>query len=132
MRRLLSKILWNLLLNILALAGVIYLLRDVTFGPGVVSTQDQLRALLLVGGLIGILNLVLKPLITLLSLPVIILTVGLFLLVINTFVFYLAVNLIPGAVVVQDQSAYFWGAMLFCILNTIEQLLFPFRAPKHE
>lgn len=130
MRRLITKILWNLVLNILALAGVIYLLPAVVFGPELNDLSSQIRALVVVGGIIGILNVVLKPLIMLLSLPVIILTIGLFLLVINTFVFWLAVGLVPGAIVVTDPSAYFWGALLFSILNSVEQLLFPFRAKK--
>ncbi len=128
MRRFFTKVLWNFLLNVLALAAVIFLLRDVQFAPGITALQDQARALLVVGGIVGLLNVTLKPLMTLLSLPVILVTVGLFLLVINTFIFYVAVNVAPWAVVVTDVSAYFWGAILFSIVNTIEHTLFPFKA----
>ena len=131
MRRLLQKILWNILLNILALAAVVYLLESVQFAPVVATLQQQARTLLLAGFIIGVLNITVKPIITLLTLPVVLLTVGLFLLVINAFIFYATVEMLPAhELIVRDPSGYFWGALLFSGINTVEHTLVPFRA-KH-
>lgn len=133
MKRFFSKLLWNLIINVLSLWTVIFLLANVKFAAQIDTTLERLQALLLAGIIIGLLNVFLKPLITLLSLPVIFLTVGLFLLVINSFIFYLTVQIMPGQeIVVIDPSAYFWGAVLFSIVNTIEHLIFPFRAKKKD
>jgi putative membrane protein len=131
MKRFFSKLLWNLILNILALWAVIFLLSDVKFSSEIDTTLERLQALVIAGLVIGLLNIFLKPLITLLSLPVIFLTVGLFLLVINSFIFYLTVQIMPShEIAVIDQSAYFWGALVFSIVNTIEHIIFPFRPKK--
>lgn len=45
----------------------------------------------------GVLNLIVKPIIELFSLPITFLTLGLFSLVINGIVLYLAFALVPGA-----------------------------------
>lgn len=134
MKRLMQKILWNLLLNIGAMAAVLFLLHDVHFGPQATTIIDQLRTLVIAGLLIGALNMLLKPFLIFLSLPAIFLTVGLFLLVINTLIFYFTVQLMPeGTLLVDSTVAYFLSALIFSIVNTVEQILLPFRAPKtHE
>ena len=51
----------------------------------------------LIGGfLFSIVNAVLKPIIVILSLPAILLTLGLFMLIVNGFMVYLSVLLTPG------------------------------------
>ena len=63
--------------------------------PGVDYTGGWLY-LLLVGLVIGLINLLVKPLVSLLSLPLVIVTLGLFYLVINGLMFWLAAWLLDG------------------------------------
>lgn len=53
-------------------------------------------ALLVSGALFGLFNLVVRPIAVLLSLPVLVLTLGLFYLVLNGLLLWLASGLLPG------------------------------------
>ena len=63
--------------------------------PGVDYVGD-LPYLLLTGLVIGLINLLVKPLVTLLTLPAVMVTLGLFLLVINGAMLLLAAALLDG------------------------------------
>lgn len=134
MPRFFTKILWNLALNIGALAAVVWLLRDVRFAEFVDSPGAKLRALVIAGIFIGILNMIVKPLLQLMSLPLIILTFGLFLLLINTFIFYLTIQLMRGGeIIVASGLAYLVGALVFSIVNTVEHVVLgPPRKHAHD
>lgn len=70
---------------------------------------------LLCGGLaIGLVNAVVRPVLTLLSLPITILTLGLFLLVVNGAAFALAAWLTPGFAV-----ANLWWAILGSLVVSV-------------
>jgi len=60
---------------------------------------------------LGVLNTFLKPLLLLLTLPVNILSLGIFTFFVNAFIVMLASWIIPGFVVVS-----FWWAMLFSVI----------------
>ncbi len=79
--------------------------------PGV-SYEGDLLYLLLVGLVIGLINLLVKPLVTLLSLPAVILTLGLFFLVINGALFWLAAALLDGLTVDGCLPAVLGGLVL--------------------
>lgn len=68
---------------------------------------------LLVALVLGLLNVFLKPIITILTLPFTLITLGLFLFVINAFIVWLAGELIGGFKV-----SNFWWALLFSMLMT--------------
>ncbi|MCE1245251.1 MAG: phage holin family protein [Firmicutes bacterium] len=86
-------------------------------GGGFISTEGLVTVL--VGALIlGILNAVLKPVISLLSLPVTCLTLGLFSFVVTGIVFYIAASITPGMAVANFWWAILGGA-LFGFLNSI-------------
>ncbi|HKV07951.1 MAG TPA: phage holin family protein [Thermoanaerobaculia bacterium] len=59
------------------------------FVPGIVYTGDLL-SLLLAGLVIGLINLIVKPIVSFFAFPVIVLTLGLFYLVINGLMLWLA------------------------------------------
>lgn len=105
----------RILLNALALAGVAWLIG----GVEVVGLEAALWA----GLLLGLFNALLKPVLKLLTLPVNILTLGLFGLVINGFLFWLAGELVEGFVVRGPWSA-FWGAILMAIFSALLAILF--------
>lgn len=68
--------------------------------------------------LIGLVNATVKPLLIILTLPITILTLGLFLLVINALVIQLAAWLVPGF----DVDG-FWWALLFGVILSVVNLL---------
>lgn len=78
----------------------------------------------LYGGLIaavvlGALNLFIRPILVILTLPINILTLGLFSLVINALIVMLASSLVPGFAV-----GGFWTAFIFAIVLTVVNWVF--------
>jgi len=57
---------------------------------------DSIEALVVSGLLLGIVNTLLKPILIILTFPITILTLGLFLLVINGLTLFLVANLVDG------------------------------------
>jgi putative membrane protein len=101
------------LLNVLATALAL-LLTDLII-PGVVLANFP--AALLAGVVIGLVNAVIKPVLFLLSLPITILTLGLFSLVINGFCFWLAAAITPGFSV-NGFWAFILGPIVLSIVST--------------
>lgn len=69
--------------------------------------------------LLGILNAVLRPLLLLLALPLLIFTLGLFMLVINALLLYLVGFLLQPHFSVEDFWVAFWGALVISIVSVI-------------
>jgi putative membrane protein len=84
---------------------------------------DRFSDLLVATLVIGLLNAFLRPLVILLTLPVTILTLGLFTLVINGVMFYLASHLVSGFHVTSFGAA-FLAALLFSIFSFVLNMLF--------
>ena len=77
--------------------------------------QSALSAFIFVA-VFGILNILVKPLLVLFTIPITILTLGLFLFVINAVIVLIADAVIPGFDV-----ANFWWALLFSIIISVIQ-----------
>jgi putative membrane protein len=84
---------------------------------------DRFQDLLLATLVIGLLNAFLRPVIILLTLPVTLLTLGLFTLVINGMMFYLAAHLVHGFHVTGFGSA-FVAALLFSMFSFLLNMVF--------
>ena len=84
---------------------------------------DRFQDLLLATLVIGLLNVFLRPVIILLTLPVTLLTLGLFTLVINGLIFYTAANLVPGFHVAGFGAAFI-AAFLFSMFSFVLNLFF--------
>ncbi|SFN82066.1 putative membrane protein [Chitinophaga sp. YR627] len=80
--------------------------------PGV-NIKDFTSALIL-ALVLAILNLLVKPILVLLTLPATLLTLGLFLLVINAVIILLAARLVKGFSV----DGFFW-ALIFSVVLTV-------------
>jgi len=103
------------LINTLAIFVAVLLVPGITFsGPG-----WQLGVVALVFGLV---NLALRPLLTLLTCPLMILTLGLFGLVINAVLLALTAQ-IAASVGVQFRVAGFWPAVLGGLVISIVSLI---------
>jgi len=77
----------------------------------------------LVGALVlGFVNAVVRPLMVLLTLPITILTFGLFLLVVNALMLWLMAALVPG-IRVQGIGSALLGSLVLTLLNLAVELL---------
>ncbi|MCR4329767.1 MAG: phage holin family protein [Candidatus Roizmanbacteria bacterium] len=88
--------------------------------PGV-QVENFLTAIA-VAVVLGILNTLIRPLLVLLTLPITVLTFGLFTLVINTLLIYFTSVLVPGFKVDSFLTAFFFGIVLSItnwFLNTL-------------
>ena len=84
---------------------------------------DRFSDLLIATLVLGLLNAFLRPLIILLTLPVTVLTLGLFTLVINGVMFSLAAYLVSGFHV-SSFGAAFLAALLFSLFSFVLNMLF--------
>ena len=82
--------------------------------PGI-SVQSFYSALI-AALILGLINALIRPIILLLTLPVNILTLGLFTLIINALMFWLASTIVKGFYVAGFWPA-FWGALIMIIVS---------------
>ena len=80
--------------------------------PGL-EVQNTLDAILF-GITLGVVNSVVRPVLTLLTLPITFLTLGLFLLVINAFTFWFASEISYGVHIASFWGA-FWGGLVIWV-----------------
>jgi putative membrane protein len=104
------KLILKWLLHATALLALAYLY------DGVVV--EGLFAALMAALVIGLLNIVLRPVLVVLTLPVTVLTLGLFFFVINALLFWLAANVLQGFEV-RDFGAALWGSLIYSVLGIV-------------
>ncbi|HEY9410467.1 MAG TPA: phage holin family protein [Jiangellaceae bacterium] len=76
------------------------------------STSDKILTLLVVALIFAVVNIVIRPIVTLLSLPLFILTLGLFTFVVNALMLWLT-SWIAGLLNVPFHvDSFFWAAVL--------------------
>lgn len=96
----------KLLINTVSIFVVSYILAGIQV--------DSFLTALVVAVVLAVLNVTLKPLLIVLTIPLTIVTFGLFLLVVNVLVLYAAAALIEGF-----HIAGFWWALLFSLLVSL-------------
>ncbi|HLU51941.1 MAG TPA: phage holin family protein [Flavobacteriaceae bacterium] len=104
----------KLILQLIITAGVVLGLSYIL--SGIVIEDGKFTTALIVALVLGILNLIVKPILVFLTLPATLITFGLFLLVINAVIVLLAEYFVPGFMVEN-----FWWALLFSLLLTLCQ-----------
>lgn len=77
---------------------------------------------LLLALVLGLVNAFIRPLMVVLTFPITVITFGLFLLVVNALMLWLASSLVPGTQV-QKFSSAFLGALLLSVLNLLVDIL---------
>jgi putative membrane protein len=102
------RLLLTWLINAAALMALPYLMHSVT----VTSVGAALVAALV----LGLVNTLIRPVLVLLTLPVTLVSLGLFILVINAFLFWLVAQLVAGFHVAGFGSA-FLAAILYSIIS---------------
>jgi putative membrane protein len=102
------------LINAVALLAISYIMRSVYV--------DNFWTALIVALVLGLLNTLIRPILLLLTLPITLLTLGLFALVINGLLFWLAAQFVVGFYVAGFWSA-FLAALLYSIITTLANKL---------
>jgi putative membrane protein len=102
----------KLLIRILITSGLVLLIAH--FMPGV--QVANFTTALIVAVVLGLLNIFIKPILVILTLPFTIVTLGLFLLVINAIIILLCDNIVGGFGVDS-----FWTALFFSLVLSILQ-----------
>lgn len=72
--------------------------------------------LILAGAVMGFINFFVKPIVNIVSLPLIWLTLGLFTIVINVLMLDLVAHIVP-ALVLDTWTAAFWAVIIISIIN---------------
>ena len=85
--------------------------------PTLIQVESTIAAIIF-ALILGILNAFLRPILLLLTLPLNLLTLGLFTLVINAIVFWVATQL-PSGVHVTDFGAAFLGALVVSAISFV-------------
>jgi putative membrane protein len=102
------RLLLTWLINALALLALKYILPSITV--------DSFVTALIVAVVLGLINTLIRPLFVLLTLPVTILTLGLFLFVINGLLFWAVGSFVPGFHVDGFWAGVF-GAIIYSIIS---------------
>lgn len=89
--------------------------------PGIEHTGTW-GSLLLIALVFGLVNALVRPFLTFLTCPLIIVTMGLFILVINALMLGLTAWLVP-ALVVDGFWPAFWGAIIISLVSSFISLL---------
>ena len=88
-----------------------------TFVPGIAWKGDLIR-LVIAGAILGLFNLIVRPLALLLSLPLLIVTLGLFYFILNGVLLWLAQFVLPGYTV-SGLVAGILGALVMTVVNWV-------------
>ncbi len=119
-------VLW-LVINALGLGAAVWLFEDISL-EGAETRTDQVVALLVVGAVFGVVTSVVRPIVNLLSLPLIILSLGLMLFVTNALMLLLTSEL-AETFELNFRVEGFWtavlGAIVISIASAIASALLP-------
>lgn len=93
------------------------------------STSNQILTLLVVALIFGVVNAVIKPIVQLLSLPLLIVTLGLFTFIVNALMFWLTSGIADLLDVPFHVDGFFWeavlGALVVSFVSWLLNLLLP-------
>ncbi len=105
------RLLIRFIVNMAAVVIAAYLLAGVTI--------DGFMSLVLATVILGIINTIIKPVLTILAFPINALTLGLFSLIINGFLIILVDRLVPGF----EVASFLWAIAFSLVLSIVSGLL---------
>lgn len=73
---------------------------------------ESIQMSILAAGVLGIVNAILRPVVLLLTLPINVLTLGLFTLVINAIMLEVVASLVPGLAIENFRAAFLGGLVI--------------------
>jgi putative membrane protein len=102
------RLLATWIINAIALLALPYLMHSVSI--------DSFGTALLVAVVLGFINAIVRPILIILTLPVTVVSLGLFLLVLNGLLFWMVATWFPGFHVAGFWSAFF-AAILYSLIS---------------
>ena len=108
----LSRLLLRWAFNVVALFVAAWLLSGVSYG-------DSWWSLLIAGVVFTLVNMVVKPILTILSIPFILVTLGLFYFLINILMLYITDWLVTDF----EIDTFWWGALAAIIVSIVNWIL---------
>lgn len=114
------KLFVKLLINAVALGAAAFLIDGIRYG----SIGD----LLIVAAIFGIINALLKPLLKVLTCPLVALSLGIFILVINAFLLWMTGELASGMGItftVANFGAAFFGGLIVSVVSIFLNIIVP-------
>ena len=122
----------KVLVNGIAIWVTTLLVKGINLGSVGASTTSQLVTLLWVAVIFGVINALIKPVMTLLSLPVIVLTLGLFILIVNAAMLELTSWFADQFNLAFHVDQFFWDAVFGAIIITIVSMVVNLFVPDHD
>ena len=123
------RLLLRLLANAAALAVATFLLSGISLTA--TTLEGKILTFLVVGAVFGILNAIIKPIFQLVTIPLVLLTLGLFLIVINACMLLLT-SWLAGLFGLGWSVDGFWTAVLGAIIVSIVSFLLNVFIPDRE
>ena len=114
-----GKFIARIIINAVAIAATVFLLQ-----PNIAVLNNDIGTYLLLGLIFGIINALIKPLVSLLTCPLVILTLGLFVLVINGFMLLLTASFSGGRLMVNGLGWAIIGGIIMGVVNVILEAVF--------
>ena len=117
----------RIMINALSIAVAVNVVSGITF-------TGEWWKMIIIGAVFGIVNSLIKPIVTIFAIPLIILTLGLFTLVVNTLMLLLTAKLShPLDLGLQIQGFWpaFWGALIVSIVSMLLSWLTGLRKIKY-
>ena len=121
-----GKFLLRVIVNAIAIAITASLL------PGIHVVNQDLGTLLIVGLIFGVINALIRPIVTLLTCPFVIVTLGLFIFVINGLMLLLTASLSGGRLTVDG---FWWavgGGIIMGVVGLILESVLGIRGQKNK
>ena len=103
-----------ILLNIISLWIIDYFSTSISF--------KSAGTMIVTALVLGLLELIIKPILSFLSIPITILTLGLFSFVINGFILYLAFSFVDGAYIKSFPTAMLLSIVMTILFMLLEKL----------
>jgi putative membrane protein len=113
----------RVLVNGVALWVAAFFVRGIHLADGATSTSSQIVTILWVALIFGLLNALIKPILTILSLPVIVLTLGLFTLIVNAAMLELTSWFAGQFNLDFHVDQFFWDAVIGALIITVVSMI---------
>jgi len=113
----------KILVNGVALSAAAFLLNGIRFSEGSATLGSRLGTVLWVAVIFGLVNAVIKPVLKFFALPVIVVTLGLFSLVINALMLELTSWFADQFSLAFSVDQFFWDALLGSIIITFVSMV---------
>ncbi len=114
-------------INALGVAAAVWLFQDISL-PGATTTWERVWTLLVVGLIFGLVNSIVRPVVNLLSLPLIVLTLGLFFVITNALMLLLTSKIADWLDLhfhVEGFWTAVWGGIVISIASMIAAAVLP-------